>query len=619
VGATPSGFKLAYTLLPPPLAAIPAKRWTSISLLLHSYTVARTFEELVKAYSTKRENLPSTEEAFIIGLLHDVGQKLQVRGKPSDEKITKWVIERLEVAGLSRDEVNYYIKYLTTNPAETASDPSYSREAWALLKLADLLQGVGNPLEIAELVSEINRGFGLGLAVKSASIMIPQAFLRTLFSRVLYDELNKLANDTSDIIVPISTPLGAVILSDNPNMKIEVNWDSIAVKNLVPDPEKFELFAECCENKECLDKYTSKKKSGEKELDKRYKGITRRDCTATIYPGQKVSAYKITLAYYSDRKLGLKIYLPSSVKDMFQGVELKGVEYRDGDYVCPLCGLKTPVGTAVDFLKTFSGKLTPEQWCRRYYPGNVNVIASPGTSLREYAIDPLCLGDTLVRIGLKDILVALKFKASMPTLVLRDVGSLTYNLIYILGSSYGIPKWFESSNSRGSVLSLLNYESEGFEDILDEVGKPTSSSVFLYDMFSTTLYVPYRDELSSHQEEWVRDIMTAGVLASWGLYPITISDVIAFDPSEKLLTYYKGQRALYDFAPSEWRLRSHVPYVAVAMAGLSYLDYMKNVENTPAYLEVLDYPPDYARILATYSSPHLYALIERTHSYLGGS
>jgi len=607
--------------LPPPLSALPAKRWASISILLHSYVVARTFETLINAYSLRREDLPTPEEAFMIGLLHDLGQKLHIRSKPSDEKITKWITERLEVAGLSRDEINYYVKYLNTNPAETASDPSYSKEVWALLKLADRLQGVGNPLEVAELVSEVSREFSLGLTAKLISIMLPQPFLRTLFSRILYDELINLANNTSNVIVPISTPLGAVILTDNPNIKIKINWSSIAEKNLVPDPNKLEAFAKCCEDVKCLEKNTSKKKKKEdkkEEKEKEYKGINKRDCTATIYPSQKVSAYKIALAYYSDREVGLKVYLPSTVKDMLQGVELEGVEYHDGDKVCPLCGLKTPVGTAIDFLKTFSSELTPEQWSRRYYPGNVNEIASPRTSLGKYAIDPLCLGDTLIRVGLKDILIALKFKVAMPTHVLQDVGALAYNLVYALGTSTSIPKWFRGSGSQRSVLSLLNYESGEFESVLDEVGSLASNSVIHYDMFSSNVFIPYRDELNSNQEEWVRDIVTAGVLVSWGLYPATISDAISFGPEEKLFTYYKGQKALYDFAPSEWKRRSLVPYVAVTMAGLSYLDYVKNEENIPAHLEVLDYPPEYAQILAMYSSPPLYALLERINSYLGG-
>jgi len=611
--------------LPPPLSALPAKRWTSISILLHSYTVARTFETLVDAYSVRRENLPTPDEAFMIGLLHDLGQKLHIRGRPSDEKITKWIRERLEVVGLSRDEINYYVKYLNTNPAETASDPTYSKEVWALLKLADRLQGIGNPLEVAELVSEVSREFSLGLTAKLISMMLPQPFLRTLFSRILYDELVNLANNTSNIIVPISTPLGAVILTDNPNIKIKINWSTVAKKNLAPDPYKLETFDKCCEDVVRLKKSTRKKNEEEekeekkkKKEDEKCKGLKNRDCTATIYPSQKVSAYKITLAYYSDREVGLKVYLPSAVKDMLQGVELEGVEYRDGDKVCPLCGLKTPVGTAIDFLKTFSIKLTPEQWSRRYYPGNVNEIASPSTSLGKYAIDPLCLGDTLIRVGLKDVLIALKFKAAMPTHVLQDVGALAYNLVYALGTSTSIPRWFRGSGSQRSVLSLLNYESEEFESVLDEVGSMASNSVIHYDMFSSNVFIPYRDELDSKQEEWVRDIVTVGVLVSWGLYPVAISDAISFGPDEKLFTYYKGQKALYDFAPSEWRRRSLVPYVAVTMAGLSHLDYMKSEENMPAHLEVLDYPPEHAQILAMYSSPSLYALLERINSYLGG-
>ncbi len=70
--------KIAYTLLPPPLSALPAKYWTSISLLVHSYSVAVLFEELTQSLADAYEldDAPDEKEAFIIGFLHDLGQKL---------------------------------------------------------------------------------------------------------------------------------------------------------------------------------------------------------------------------------------------------------------------------------------------------------------------------------------------------------------------------------------------------------------------------------------------------------------------------------------------------------------------------------------------------------------
>ena len=91
--------KMAYTLLPPPLSSTPAKYWTSISLWLHSYIVGSTFQELVDALAGPGDiEAPEPDEAFLIGFLHDLGQKMGLMGERSSEKIRSWLIVRLEQA-----------------------------------------------------------------------------------------------------------------------------------------------------------------------------------------------------------------------------------------------------------------------------------------------------------------------------------------------------------------------------------------------------------------------------------------------------------------------------------------------------------------------------------------
>jgi len=622
--------KIAYTLIPPVLASMPAKRWTSISLLLHSYAVARTFEDLVRVYTKGSTDTTLYDDVFLIGLLHDLGQKLRVRDKPSDEKIIKWVAERLEFAGKGRDEVRYFVKYLYTNPAETASDPSYPRQVWGMLMLADRLQSVDNALEIVEVVTTINQKFGLDFHVKPIAISIPQPFMRAVLSEVVHEKLITYANNNSEVVIPLTTPFGSVVLTSSKDLKVEIDWNEVSKRDLVPEPSKYAEYASCCENVECRETVSALKKSdksGEKidipkewiEKYEKYRNMKISNCNPAEYPDQNVTTHRVVLSYFTDleKDKKLKPYLPKEVEKMIQGIEIKGVEYREGSVLCPLCGFKTPVAVAVDFLKTISSKHKTQQWVRRFAFGNIKTFTSPKGRPKKYGLDPLCIGDAFARAGMGDIFISFKFRVAMTVNVLREIGYLAHGIVHTLGTSTEIPRWFDNSGSQ-SVIGAVDYESEEFEKFLSTVTKNSNEKTkVMHDMFSSTVMVEYRSELRSKQEEWTRDMVTAGVLALWGLYPLTISDAITFGPSEKLLTYYKGQRPLYDFAPSNPELERFVPYVASAMAGMSYLDYVGSMESVPAYFEILSYPPELSPTVAMYAAPHLFSLVERISSRLG--
>ena len=218
----------AYKLLPPPLSALPAKYWTSISLLLHSYTVARAFQEFVRMYSDVMDvEAPLEDEAFLIGFLHDLGQKLKLRGRPSEEKLLKWVRGELESLGYTRGESEELSRYLFTNPAETLTDPLYDRTVWRLLWLADRLQGIDNPLTIAQLLAEAKKDLGEQLTVTLLNVMIPQPFMRTLISWIVHRKIEEIVEEKGILAVPVTTPYGLAVITDNPNIEIEVEWGEI--------------------------------------------------------------------------------------------------------------------------------------------------------------------------------------------------------------------------------------------------------------------------------------------------------------------------------------------------------------------------------------------------------
>ncbi|MCE4601383.1 MAG: hypothetical protein F7C38_07495 [Desulfurococcales archaeon] len=605
--------KTAYTLLPPPLSALPAKYWTSISLLLHSYTVARAFQEFIQAYSIAGNiDAPEAKEAFVIGFLHDMGQKIKLRDKPSEGKLIAWVKERLEAVGFTPGEADELSRYLYTNPAEGNRDPLYDDKIWRLLWLADRLQGIENPFDIVPLLNKAKEDLGLNLNVSLLNVMIPQQLFRTLISRLVHEKINEI-QAKGTFILPIATPFGLAVITDQLNLTVTIDWDDIRKgfdgSGIIPGglEENLKWNFECCHNPECKQRCSKRSKPEECKQH----GFTKRDCEKGLYRNKKRSSYEIALMYfgYKNRVKGT-IVLPEQVKGMFNGVVVNGVSYQKGAVKCPVCGVETPAGVTGDFLQFFSSNATTEQWTRSLFPGSVNRLMQ---DVKPYAVDPLCLGEAIIRGQAQyQYLISLTVRALTPIQVLEEVGKLLYVLKFNLGT--GIP-------GSTTVEGLIYSDYDIFEKKLKEIGESldvAETPNYFYDAFSSTIIIPYRNKMKQHQDEWLRDIVTAGVLSAWGFYPITVSETVPSTPSETLLTYYKGRRPLYDYQPRDKKLGAYTPYVATAMLALSELNYRKNKkENLPALLEILDYPPEYAPLLVQYASPGLYSTLEFLRNRLG--
>ena len=604
---------IAYTLLPPPLAALPAKYWTSISLLIHSYTVGRTFEELIKAYSgLKDAEVPDYDEAFLIGFLHDFGQKLKLNGRQSERKLIKWVEERLMDLGYTKGEADEYSRYLYTNPAETTTDPLYDKRIWKLLWLSDRLQGIDNPFDIIPLLNEVKENLRLNLNIILINVMIPQQLFRTLISNIIHNNINNIREEGA-FILPVSTPFGLAVITDMKDLTISINWDDIRKgfdgSGILPEriEENLKWNLECCHNSSCKQECSKKSKP---EPCKQH-GFTKRDCEKGLYQNKKRSSYEIALIYFGYKnKVKGTIVLPEPVKGMFTNITMNSVSYWKGTAKCPICGIETPTGVTGDFIQFFAGNVKTEQWIRSLYPGSVNRLMQ---DVKPYAVDPLCLGEAIIRGQAQyQYLISLTVRALTPIQVLEEVGKLLYVLYFNLGT--GVPK-------STIVESLIFSNNDSFEKKLKEIGESlgvAEAPNYFYDAFSSTIIIPYRNKMMQHQDEWFRDIVTAGILSAWGLYPITISETVPSVPPETLLIYYKGRRPLYDYQPRDRKLGAYTPYVATAMLALSELNYRKSMkENLPALLEVLDYPPEYAPLLVQYASPSLYSTLEFLRSRLG--
>ena len=610
---TAKRLQIAYTLLPPPLSALPAKYWTSISLLLHSYTVASTFQEFIQAYS-RVENIdaPESEEAFIIGFLHDMGQKIKLRGNPSEDKLLAWIKERLDAIGVTPGEADELSRYLYTNPAEGNRDPLYDDKIWRLLWLADRLQGIENPFDIVPLLNKAKEDLRLNLNVILLNVMIPQQLLRTLISRLVHKKINEIQTKGT-FVIPVATPFGLVVITDQQDLTVSIDWDDIIRgfdgSGIIPEglEENLKWNLKCCSEPDCKQKCSRRSKPD----DCKQHGFTKRDCERGLYRNKRRSSYEIALMYFGYKnKVKGTIVLPEHVRGMFSGVVVNGLSYQKGTVRCPICGVETPTGVTGDFLQFFSSNVTTEQWTRSLFPGSVNRLMQ---DVKPYAVDPLCLGEAIIRGQTQyQYLISLRVRALTPVQVLEEVGKLLYVLKFNLGT--GIP-------GSTTVESLIYSGYDSFEKKLKEISESldvVETPNYFYDAFSSTIIIPYRNKMKQHQDEWLRDIVTAGALSAWGFYPITVSEAVPSAPSETLLTYYKGRRPLYDYQPRDKRLGGYTPYVATAMLALSELNYRKSKkENLPALLEVLDYPPKYSPLLVQYASPSLYSTLEFLRNRLG--
>ncbi len=608
--------KIAYELLPPPLAAAPAKYWTSISLWLHSYSVGKAFSELLEAYSStySLSSIPLYDEAFIIGFIHDLGQKLHIRGRPSDEKVANWIFEKLTSLGYSQGEAREFVKYLYTNPAENVATPTYDRSVWALLRLADRLQGSSNIFDMMDAVREANERLEHKLTLRMVNVTIPQPFLRSFITQVVYKHLQ--AKAKGSVIVPISTPMGVAVITDLQDLSLELDWDSdirpgFGGNGFLPKEVERNLdwCSKCCDNADCRERCRGKSKPAE---CKQY-NYTKRDCEKGIYPGRVGNSYKTVLIYYGlEHRVEGKVFLPEDVKGMLQGVTLNGVEYMGGSYTCPVCGLRTPTALPMDFINFFADTYTPEQWTRYLYPGNVNLLMQMERG--EYGIDPLCLGDLIIRsTNARILLVTLTLNAPTPLSVLNDVGHIMFGLYKSI---------VRNERIAFSEFSKMVYGSEEWGRVLEEISKETSPGAtpkYFIDAFTTTLIFPYRDPpgRATPVDEWVTDVAVAGLLASWGFYPLAISETV-MKYHDRLFSYYRGMKPLFSYSPSDKSLGGYTPYVALTMMSLPRLQARKERESAPAFLEVLDYPPEYSPSLLQYSSPDFYSIVESLRSRIGG-
>ncbi len=612
--------KVAYTLLPPPLSALPAKYWTSISLLVHSYTVGRLFEELVRLYSNKKGNTPiNSNEAFLIGFVHDFGQKAWLTKKQL-EHVKYYIKEKVNELGY---DGGFISKFIVTNAAESMVDPAIA-DLEPMLRFSDIIQGTNDLGDIVVALKYMDKEMGLGLNYNYYSILVPHPLVRAKISQSIE---RSLSNENT---VLISTWNGLLAISTEPLNPVKLDWDTdfrlLDDAPLVGDSEKLQRQIKSCQEiGEAKKRYEEDVKKGKV---KRKRGgwkkylpeiIDAKHCEKNADDLKRLSTYEVVMLYFGDKKyastLPSKVILPLEFKDKVVNIEIKGVEFKVGSKECPLCGAHHPQGMNLSFVSDLynykiKGVVTApkEKWIRRYPPENINRLLANDP---KYHVCPLCLMEALLHrhiftgesVGLP-VYFSLSILTPIPVKVLKELAGLFTGLVEDYGSQLIKPE--------------IPWENIITPDIINNVYSETLT--LAYDLFSSTMYAFHIATGRKSIEYTVNVLSLSGLLATWGFYPLKASLSPSTTPSENLLTFYGGQKLMFNYAPMYDRDLKVTPYVSSLLMSLGTLYSRKfdKHENLPATLELLNFEPIFAPLFLLYSSPSLYSILEKLRMNVEG-
>ena len=563
--------EIAYSLIPPPLSSLPAKYWTSMSILAHSYNVGRMTEELIKLVNENKKPVIEADISFLIGFVHDLGQKRWIE-KNNLEKTINYVIFKLEDLGYDRSTAKFISKTILTNVAETERDPLLYDIA-PIIRFSDLVHGSENITDIIINLKYLEKETNISYKIYSATIS--QTFVRSWIGQKIRERLEKEVGN----VVLITTTYGIIAISTDRLPDIVLDWDNDFRYLVEGEPLASEEIIKAIES---MSLYKEKTETGLEQKD-----------VIKLYFGSIEEKEKI----YGE------IILPDGVQNMLTNISISGVIYRSGKYICPVCGMNHPQGMNIAVLKYLYGKVAKEKWSRRYPPVNLHQYLGRSS---KYLACPLCLMDALLFYELVNNLInqrtdedkvffSVSFKAPMLLNVLEELSSVMNTLLSEISST--------------NPLERLNYSRYiNNENIY-------TGQIPLFDAFSSTIYSLYK-AYGISLDFTLRILSIAGTLLSWGLYPLKVDIFPSTIPTETLLTTFIGERPIYNYQPRHDRERKITPYVSSLLMTIEELQ--KRNETLPMRHEILNYEPKYAPLLLLYAFPKLYKIIENQRKEVEG-
>ena len=516
--------QIAYHFIPPPLSALPAKYHAPISLLLHSLSTALISHRLAEILEADHDE----ELAYLLGLTHDLHQKLVEDGLASLKKAKIYIKEKLDEIG----KIDYY-KYVEKALEADACGKEkpvrgMPRSLSTICHIADMAHGRIEAMELLYWLKEKVKSLDKQLTVRFYSVMIPQPFARTYIMNRIYT-----TRIQGEYRLTLSSPWGLYVITFEDELPevLEVSWDDLRLQSPIEDYQTI-LKAEETGKPSHM---KSVKASGDELKNRLWSRFAR--------------------MFYRPDLLGdepLYPVLPPRISGLFTNISFTDVdfkEFHDGQHTCGLCGLEHPAEYSLVtnmYGKIAGVKVTTEKW-NRFMPANIKVKAwdSKGQWKNRIGLCPLCALDAIGvrRAGFARNLVGLiSLSISKPTPI-ELLSVIARNLAYS-----------DSSKNKDPIPSMGNIE----ERVVTDLSTAT---------LATANNVP---EVKTENMFRPKSLLARlGKLVSWGMYPLKFLPSLDTSIIDRPLVTPKNF-PLIDFPVTSDRLGSLMPWIGplLVVAGL---------------------------------------------------
>ncbi|MEM1606104.1 MAG: hypothetical protein QXW41_07680 [Fervidicoccaceae archaeon] len=543
--------RISLKLLPPPLSALPAKYHAPISLLVHSLSSGMLAHDLAELAGLEDYK----DIAFLLGLSHDIHQKLVAEGLATLKKAKSYTKEKLDSLGLG--EYYRYVDDALEVDACGKGNPvrGLPRELSIICHVGDMAQGRLDAYSLLYWLQEKVKAVNKDLAVRFYSVMIPQPFARSYIMQRIYDKY--ISELTPSGHLALASPWGLYVIAYENELPpiIDISWDDLRISNF---PLECNEIVDMESDIRAKEKYKEKIEASKDELENKmwskfarmfYSKNTLSDCLEPLQPS-----------------------FPPNVNGFFVHLRFTDMEFSEVEgeaWTCPLCGLKQArLGAfGVNMYPKIAGvDVTTEKWNRKL-PGHFKVRGWEGQWKHGFGLDPLCVLDAIAIRELK--ITGLNGVLSVSVAKPLPVHLLSWIALIVR----------ERSTYRQNPDALPNSASR-----IDELSKTGGVVV---DYVSATASVPglgepMVDNLFSPRSE----LSNIGFLISLGLYPVKYLEVLDTSLPDRLFVTTHSY-TLVDFSVTSSEYRDVIPWVA------KLLEIAGEMERKDG-LEVLQAPPQYA-------------------------
>ncbi|MGC9187497.1 MAG: hypothetical protein ACP5GN_07430 [Fervidicoccaceae archaeon] len=519
--------KKAYTILRQPLSSLPAKYHAPISLLIHSLSTGMISHDLAKL----AEFDELEDQAFMLGLSHDIHQKLVEDGLSTLAKAKMYMKNKLDELGMN----DYYriIEDSFDVDACGKGNPirGLPKEISLICHIGDMTQGRLEGIALLYWLREKIKSINTSLTVRFYSVMIPQSFARTYIMLKIY---SKYISNKDHLALTSPWGLYVITYEDELPEVLDVSWDDLRINDF---PIDYHLI--------------KKMEANNKKEENISISVSNDELKNKIWT-------KFAKMFFDPQKLNgdNPIYpvLPSSLAGMFFNIKFTDVVFRDlkgeeGLHICPLCGIshlkEHSFGVSVyPKVAFYQGKeMTTEKWNRRL-PGHIIVRTWAGQWKHGYGLDPLCILDAIAIRELKitslEGVIASTISKPIPINLFQWVGLMLRNRESL------------EKESPDKIFGLISRMDE-----LVNVGGVVID--FVTATAATRGKEPNTDSMLKGKE--LRNI---GFLIEHGIYPIKYLQSLEMLTTDRLFVS-NHVFSLVDFPVTSEKYRNLVPWVAALL------------------------------------------------------